>query len=160
MQKAKFWLTQIVVVAFVSMVFGAPAMAHGDRHHKWSKKSSNYKAYKAEKYHNKLNRKIAKYENLIKKEEAKNLIKKEKVKKQAHHKHSKKWMKWNKKRMQGFKRKLARYEAELANHMDKYHQEVAAVVPAPVVPAPVVTVPVVTEDAPPECTDLTEPLNN
>jgi hypothetical protein len=120
MQKAKFWLTQIVMVAFVGLVFGSPVMAHSDRGHGWSKKSSNYKAYKAEKYHKKLDRKISKYDYLIKKQE---------VKKKANHKHSKRWMKWKKRRMQGLERKLAGYKAALAEHMDKYH--VAEVVPEP-----------------------------
>jgi hypothetical protein len=47
MEKTKFWLIQIVMVAFVSLVFGSPVMAHSDRGHKWSKKWSEHKAQKA-----------------------------------------------------------------------------------------------------------------
>jgi len=138
MEKAKFWLIQIVMVAFVGMVFGSPVMAHGDRGHKWGKKWSERKAYKAEKkdarYHKKMERKI-------KREEYKFNMYKEKLSrlearelKNDDHKHSKKWnrklvrkIKREKRKMVGHERKLLRYKEIYARHMETHNE----VVPPP-----------------------------
>jgi hypothetical protein len=110
MEKTKFWLIQIVMVAFVSLVFGSPVMAHGDRDHKWSKKSSKRKAYKAEKFHKKLDRKIAWLNKKLGKLKSRQ---DGQVSKRRHNRLAGK-IAW-------YQKKLDRYVGMLDKHMAQYH---------------------------------------
>lgn len=114
MEKAKFWLTQVVMVAFVSLVFGAPVMAHGDRGHGWSKKWSKHKDYSNEKrdarYHKKMTRKMGWLKNKIDKLNSPS-VRKASKKKQNRRARKAAWL----------QKMYDRYEVNLKAHDDKYH---------------------------------------
>jgi len=121
MEKAKFWLIQIVMVAFVSLVFGSPVMAHSKGGYKWDKKWSEHKAqkakaYKAEKrdyrYHKKMDRKITKQEKKIAKHYKKIARYEKKIVKHSDHKFSKY-------RHKKLYRKIAKQEKKIAKHKKK-----------------------------------------
>ena len=131
MQKAKFWLIQLLTVAFVTVVLGSPVMAHGDSHKSYKKsykhwKHKIYKKYKNQNPENGIrsctvnlerkisrqDRKIEKYENKI-----------EKVSSLDQNKRSvKKRMKRLEKKVSlGFKKKRAWYQKKLDRHNAKHH---------------------------------------
>jgi hypothetical protein len=119
MEKAKFWLVQVVMVAFVSLIFGSPVMAHRDGGHKWSKWSSKseYKAHKAEKrdkwLHKKMERNIKKYDRKVR-----NL--KNKIASKGD-KRSKRWMKYKNRKLNRYQKKLEWYTAKYEKHMAEKH---------------------------------------
>lgn len=108
MQKTKFWLIQIVMVAFISLVFGSPLIAHSNNSHKkWNKK--HYNSEQCDKRaHARMDRKISRQERKVERKQAKVERYQEKVEKHR----DKPWAK-------RLERKLARAERQLAWHERK-----------------------------------------
>jgi hypothetical protein len=118
MDKCKFWLIQLVMMAFVSLVFGSPVMAHSDRGHGWSKKWSKHKDYSNEKkdarYHKKIDRKMDRLNNRLDRLQSRSASKASS--KRRHNRHDRK--------IGMYQKMYDRYEAKLTAHDAKYHVSV------------------------------------
>jgi len=119
MKKAKFWLIQIVMVAFVSVALGSPVLAHGNWGHKRGHKKDT------EKIHKMLERKITKQDRKIDNYEGK-------IKKLSNRDQNKRWVKKRMKRLerkQGWaEKKRDWYQKMLDRHNAKHHESETPVV--------------------------------